>query len=272
MVERAVNTCLRRQVGEAVSPILTGRTRVRTVIVLSLFIVLVLFQFFDNQMMRNEVFLVHLPRVVIFDFNGTLLDDLGVAYGSVQEIFNTYDMSCPTIQQFREEITADFMEFYYRHGFPKTTTADELNAIRRKFYRANGDKAQIRADVRATLNWLLAVGLYASIVSAEVTTTLHKYLLRDGLNRKFDFIRPEAWGSTDAKPKALAQAIDVFSCSPEDMIYVDDTVDGLVAAKQVGITPVAFTNPTGYNSSHRLMEVAGVNINEIGDLKNLIKD
>jgi len=213
---------------------------------------------------------MRLPKIVIFDFNGTLLDDLHIAYGSVQEIFRVYDIPCPAVKQYREEISADFMEFYYQHGFPRTITAEELNEIRRKFYRANGDNARIRVDVYSTINQLLVLGFYTAIVSAEVTTTLHKYLLREGLNRKFDFVRPEAWGSKEAKSKALLQVADVFNCSPEDMIYVDDSVDGLMAAKNTSVVPMAFTNPTGYNSSHRLMEVADISVNEISDLKGLL--
>lgn len=208
------------------------------------------------------------PKVVIFDFNGTLIDDLHVAYGSVKEIFKTYDIPCPRLEQYREEITADFMEFYYRYGFPKTTTMYDLNLIKKKFYRESGNGVQIRTGVHLTLLWLLASGFNTAIVSAEITTTLHRYLVANGLQRNFDFIRAEAWGD---KSKALLQAAEVFDCSPEKMMYVDDTVDGLTAARNAGVIPVAFANQTGYNSKHRLAEVTEFSIQEMVDLNNLIK-
>ena len=212
--------------------------------------------------------LIRPSGVVVFDFNGTLLDDLHIAYGSVKEIFRTYDIPCPTLTQYREEISADFMKFYRQHGFPLTTTADELNEIRKKFYNSNGGAAQVRPDVCQTLNWLNTVHFNTAIVSAEIAVTLYRLMIRAGIQKKFDFIRPESW---DGKLKALLQTAEVFGCQPQDMIYIDDTVDGLTAAKNVGVVPVAFTNATGYNSSHRLMQVADVNINEIGDLKELLK-
>ena len=210
-------------------------------------------------------------RVVIFDFNGTLFDDLHVAYGSVQEIFKTYGIPCPTLEQYREEITANYMEFYYNHGFPRTTTGDELNVIRNKFYKTRGESAKVRPDVRKTLHDLSALNIRIAIVSAETSTNIYRQLIRWGnLQRSFDFIKAESWG-TKGKETAFLQVAEVFGEDPGEMIYVDDSVDGLTSAKNIGVIPVAFTNPTGYNLEHRLTQVAEFSIQEIGELNNLIK-
>lgn len=213
--------------------------------------------------------LIRKPKVVIFDFNGTLLDDLHVAYGSIQKIFRTYGISCPTLNQYREEMTGDYMKFYFRYGLPRTTTSNKLNAIRNEFYRTNGGSAHIRIDVRLTLDWFLIVGFHTAIVSAEVAATINRYLMRDSLQRKFDLIMPEAC-SKGMKEKALLEAADIFHCSPGDMIYIDDTVGGLTAAKNAGSVPVAFTNSTGYNSEYRLLEVTDLSVRNIGDIKDII--
>jgi len=210
------------------------------------------------------------PRVVIFDFNGTLIDDLHIAYGSVQKIFSVYHLSCPTIDQFREEISADFMEFYYGHGFPRTTTVEELNTIRKSFYETSGHNAKIRMDVPATLRWLFSAGLHTAIVSAERSATLYKYLVQGGLQKWFDCILPEAWGK-GTKQKYLLSVAEIFEVEPSDMIYVDDTVDGLTAARNAGVIPVAFTNPTGYNSASRLLKVANLSIKEISEVGEIVK-
>lgn len=210
-------------------------------------------------------------KAVIFDFNGTLFNDLHVAYGSVQEIFKTYGIPCPTLQQYREEISADYMEFYYNHGFPRTTTSDELNAIRNVFYRTNGRNARIRIDVWKTIYYLSDLNIRVAIVSAETLTNLYRQLIRSGnLQRSFDFIKAEAWGDK-GKEKALLQVAEVFGIEPCDMIYVDDSVDGLTSAKNLGVIPVAFTNSTGYHSEQRLKTVTELRVNEIGEIINIIE-
>jgi len=218
-----------------------------------------------------------LPKVVVFDFNGTLLDDLHVAYGSVQELFKTYSIPCPTLEQFREEISSDFMEFYFRHGFLRPTTKNELEmlvtglqTIRRSFYRVNEDHARIRVDAPRTISRLLVKGFYVAIVSAEKGATLYRYLVKSGLQRQFDCIMSGAWGY-GAKKNALLEIGEIFRTHPADLIYIDDTVDGLSSARDAGVVPVAFTNSTGYHPSHRLMEITNLNINEISELEELLK-
>lgn len=216
--------------------------------------------------------LMRLPRVVIFDFNGTLFDDLHVAYGSVQEIFKTYGISCPTLEEYREEISADYMEFYCSHGLPRITSPDEINAIRNRFYKTNSESAQIRPDVGQTLYELRVCSVRVAIVSAESSINLYRQLIRCGnFQKDFDFIKAEAWGDK-GKEKAFLQAIEIFGNSPDEMIYVDDSVDGLISAKRTGLVPVAFTNSTGYNSKDRLAKVAEFSIQEIRQLGRLMLD
>jgi len=206
-------------------------------------------------------------KTIIFDLNGTLIDDLHISYGSVKEIFRVYGKPCPTFEQYREEVSADFMKFYYRYKLPITATKDDLNAIRGKFYKSHEIGARLRPGAHRTLEWLNKF-FYVAIVSAEITTNLYRILIENGIQKNFDFIKPEAGAN---KSKALLQASEIFGCAPQDMMYVDDTVDGLESAKTVGVVPVAFANPTGYNSERRLLEVTDLDISEIGEMKELLE-
>lgn len=210
------------------------------------------------------------PRVVVFDFNGTLFDDLRVAYGSVQEIFRAYNLPCPTLEQYREEITSDYMAFYYNYGIPRATADHKLNAIRNKYYQENGESAQIRSDVRRTVESLFSDRINLAIVSAESSTNLYRQLIRSGnLQRCFDVIKAESWG-VKGKEQAFFQVAEIFNENPDRIVYVDDSVDGLNSAKNAGVTPVAFTNPTGYHSASRLNAVTEFHIYQIKELVHLI--
>jgi len=212
------------------------------------------------------------PRVVVFDFNGTLFDDHHVAYGSVQEISKIYGIPCPTLEQYREEISADYMEFYYNHGLPRTITPVELNTIRNKFYKTNGESAQIRSDVWTTLHHLAYFKIYTAIVSAETETNLFRQLIRaNNLQRSFDFIKAESWGHR-GKEEALLRVAEIFGEESQRILYIDDSVDGLTSAKNIGMVPIAFTNPTGYHSRHRLMQVTKFNIDEMSEIVKIVKD
>ena len=216
--------------------------------------------------------LIETPRIVVFDFNGTLFDDFEVAYGSVREIFKTYGIPCPTSWQCRQEISADYMEFYHKHGIPRTAIGDDLNVIRNEFYKINGGNAKMRPDVWITLCQLTFFQIRTAIVSAESQANLYRQLIFGGnLQRSFDLIKAESWG-IQGKKDALLQVADIFGEEPNKIIYVDDSVDGLTSAKNVGVVPVAFTNRTAYHSRSRLLEVAEFEVKEIGEIVNLVRN
>ena len=110
-------------------------------------------------------------EAVIFDWNGTLYDDLErLAYGSVVKISETYNISPPTLDEYRQEITASFMKFYYKHGFVMNFSgqgsdgdAKALNVIRKKYYTDNGDKGNIRSDATRTVVNLRSMGIKVGV-------------------------------------------------------------------------------------------------------------
>ena len=98
-------------------------------------------------------------KLVIFDNNGTLENDLDLAFGSVVEIFNRYSLKSPSLEQYRNEISARFMDFYYRHGFNKNFSGkgdkgdiDALNQIREEY----GNKIRTANNALRGLQYLIS--------------------------------------------------------------------------------------------------------------------
>lgn len=216
-------------------------------------------------------------RAFIFDFNGTLLDDIELAYGSVVEIFKTYNLQPPTLEQYREEITANFMGFYYKYGFIKNFSGggaegdrDALNEIRRNYYSNHGNDGKIRDDAVGTVSSLVAMDMEVGIVSAEILSSLMDRLGSCGLAGLFpkQFIRAEVWGD---KSLALTEICGSLGVDPNQAAYVDDTVDGNDAAKRAGLIAVGFCNKTGYNSEDRIRAVADFTVNELSELPELVR-
>jgi len=216
-------------------------------------------------------------EAVIFDWNGTLYDDLErLAYGSVVKIFETYNISPPTLDEYRQEITASFMKFYYKYGFLGNFSgqgsdgdAKALNVIRKKYYTDNGDKGNIRPDAVQTVFNLRSMGIKVGIVSAEIESSLFEKLNSSDLHRLFDsqFIKTQVWGD---KGPALLEMCKKLDVSPGNTIYVDDTADGTGSAKKVGLLPVGFGNETGYNSEGRLRLVTPLIVHELSEILELI--
>jgi len=188
------------------------------------------------------------PKLAIFDWNGTLLDDLPMVYQSVVAIFRHYNLPPPTLSEYREEIEADFMKFYRNHGMPEGITGKDLNAIRKRYFQEHWNDALLRPHAEELL--LLCrnqLGIPTALVSAEMREILIERLRSFKLMPLFDEIRGNSWN----KEEALIATLDIFGTKAEDAFYLDDTYDGLMAAKNVGIKTIGFS--AGYHSEQRVL-------------------
>lgn len=196
------------------------------------------------------------PRMVIFDNNGTALDDLeSVAYPSVRHIFESYGLQPPSLEVYRQEITGDFMQFYRRHGFDALpeVTKEDLNNIRREFYDAHRYEAIYRRGFLPLLHELTRHGIIIGMCSAEIPMVLEQFL---ELNNLYDCFSPSriVGGAWPSKAPYLARMVADEDLHPSQATYIDDTVDGLESAKAAGLQVIGFTS--GYESPKRLRAVA----------------
>lgn len=206
-------------------------------------------------------------KAVFFDNNGTLEDDLPVALGSKNETFRFYGLDPPSDDQYRQEVSSDYMPFYYKYKIPANITEADLNSIRNRYYLAHKNERMFRPDAKDTVNRCNELGLKTAIVSAE-TEALHERLKEAGFFDCFDVVRTRAW----PKKGALSETLEKMKLLPSRVLYIDDTVEGLESARSVGMIPVGFTNPTAYNSEDRVRRASRVSINNLADLIPRLKD
>ncbi len=200
-------------------------------------------------------------RAVLFDYNGTLLNDLPLAFASVQKIFRCYQLPEPTLEQYRDEITSNFMEFYWNHGMPRQVTGDDLNKIRKEYFKDHWTKAYFRPDTESVLKKCREQNLLVAIVSAEIKESLEKRLAEAKLDGYFHLVRTQAW----PKKEALAETVERLNIPAPSAVYVDDTHEGITDAKSLGMKTIGLT--AGYNSVERIIAAnPDFVINELSEL------
>lgn len=184
--------------------------------------------------------------LVICDWNGTLMNDLHLSYGAVCAIFKHYKIFPPTLKTYRREITADYMQFYTDHGIPKTALREDRNAIRKAYFEERWNDAQLHDHAEELLLLLQQLRLHTGIVSAEIEDVLKARIEQFRITPFFDYVMGNAWN----KEEGLRKLLDTLGFSFDEAAYVDDTYDGLIAAKNVGMLPIGVTH--GYNIPDRI--------------------
>lgn len=188
-------------------------------------------------------------KLLVLDWNGTLLNDLHVAYGSVLEIFKRHNLSAPTLDQYRDEITSDFMKFYYKHGFPAHLSGDQLNLIRKEYFEMHWNTPQLQDGTVELLLYCESVGIPCILVSAEIPKVLQDRVDQFGIGGCFAEVQGGAWPT---KHKILGEILARYELMPEDLLYVGDTVDDVETCVELGIPVVGFC--AGYHTGVRILE------------------
>jgi phosphoglycolate phosphatase-like HAD superfamily hydrolase len=191
-------------------------------------------------------------RLYVFDDRGTALDDLQMGYGSVEHIFSLLGLPCPTKDQFRNEISPNSMEgFYWRRGVPRSVSAEDLEVVRKLYYQARKGRARYRPDFAPLVQDLKRRRIRVAMCSAETPEILHAFMQEAGCLELIGkaMVRGGAFPSKTPVLKALAEELNI---PPHRAAYVDDTDDGISAAREAGLVTIGFNHPTSYNSSLRI--------------------
>lgn len=189
-------------------------------------------------------------RLCILDWNGTLQDDLHHIYEcGVQRIFRHYGLACPTVEEFRHEVTADFMgSFYWPRGIPREASAADLNAIMAEGFKEKGVPPELFPDAVAFVETLAVRGYPMVVASGYATAKLDAAVARSGLGKHF----LKVVGDVRDKPAAFADLMELAGADHSETVVVGDTVEDIEGAVAVGATPFICTR--GFHPEDRLRQ------------------
>jgi phosphoglycolate phosphatase-like HAD superfamily hydrolase len=173
-------------------------------------------------------------KIVLFDWNGTILDDAPIWYESVKEIFRVYKKQAPTIAEYFRELEGDYLGIYQSRDI--TASRDELNAIYEPHYNAHVQKAELFFGVRKVLKTLAARGVIVGIITMQKDFLVLPLLIKFGINNYFNYLEFNTFDKKAAIQKILAKE----SVDPQECCYIGDAPSDIRHGKKAGVKTAAF--------------------------------
>jgi phosphoglycolate phosphatase-like HAD superfamily hydrolase len=184
----------------------------------------------------------------LFDWNGLLVNDCPVLYEhGVCAIFRHFGVPAPTLEQYRNEVSSNFMPFYAKYGVAGAT-AEELNRIMFRGLAQAGKEPPLFPDTRGTLEILYRgrANHVLAIVSGYQKAALSQALLTHDIARFFH----EVHGNARDKAPLIRDLMARYGIPPERTVYIGDTADDAIAAHAAGVIP--YICPRGFHSRERI--------------------
>ena len=198
---------------------------------------------------------------VVWDWNGTLFDDLNVVLAAVNRGVEPFGVPPVTLDHYRDHYTRPVKRFY-DDLLGRALTQDEWKELDERFhagYRELLDRAHLSEDAREALETVAQRGITQSLLSMFPHDELVPLVERLGIAHYFDRIDGLRGEPGDAKAAYLEEHLRwlIIDEDPSTVLVVGDTPDDAVAAGHVGAQCVLVDN--GSHHRHEL-ESMGVPI------------
>ncbi len=186
---------------------------------------------------------------VVFDLNGTLIDDLAVSYGSVCDVFQKFGRKKPGLAEYRRLIGPDYWVVYKKHGFrpPERKCVDET--FRKIFYCRRFRRSRLFGDSIPVIKGLKRRGVVMGVVSNQRRKNLREYMARYGLEKFIDvYVGRDEVKHPKPSKESLLLAFEKLGIPSGQGIYVGDQTQDIRMARSAGVLAVAVSRKGSYHT------------------------
>jgi HAD superfamily hydrolase (TIGR01509 family) len=185
-------------------------------------------------------------RAVIFDFDGLILDTEAPIYQSWLEVYRDHGQELP-FEQWVQIVGSTQAQFNPQHHLEQRLgrplpqeVVDRRIGRRTQLILAQ----QLLPGVLQLIDSARAAGLKIGLASSSTGDWVSGHLARLGILDRFDCLRcRDDVAHAKPQPDLYLAVLDCLRMSPSEAIAIEDSPNGVTAAKQAGVKCVAIPNP-----------------------------
>lgn len=200
---------------------------------------------------------------LVFDWSGTLSNDLPVVYQTVMRVFEHFGVRRISLEEFRNSYTLPYMNHAKLFGI--TASKGELDAVFAQHFRSIGFPEPL-PGVEDVLQRLQLQGKNMIILSSHPQHFLEEEALRFFNGNHAKYFKKLFCGVHD-KEEAIRGIIMEMGFAPEETMIVGDTEHDIRAGHKAGITTAAVLS--GYRPRNNLEAARPHFI--VNDVRELLK-
>lgn len=198
-----------------------------------------------------------MTKCAIFDWNGTLLDDMEINHISSNATLKLFDMPDQSFEEYTDRFTFPILHFYKRSGVPVDLYlqhAEEAGVIFIKEYESRVEGVKLRSGAIDILKQLRAndvhVMLLSNYMQDKITPMLEKFDIAQYFSHVNGNTCSKAILSGLNKQERLEAHMETQGLKPEDSFIIGDSLEEIDIARNLGMTGISIAG--GCISTDRL--------------------
>ncbi len=202
---------------------------------------------------------------VIWDWNGTLLDDVQLCVDVINRILHQRSLPRISVRQYRETFDFPVIDYYLKLGFNlKKDSFEDLTDEFIGAYESKRRSLQLHPGAKEALRIFQRNRIPQCMLSAAKKESLLSYLHQYGITSFFKSVLGLDHHYADGKIHLGNKWIRNHHLEKERILFIGDTLHDLKVARAMGVRCILVV--TGHNSESRLKahhnEVVG-NLHEV---------
>lgn len=208
--------------------------------------------------------------VVVWDWNGTLVDDSFVFVEIMNRYLSSYGLNKISLEDYQNNFCFPVSQYYKNLGF--NLSENEFKILSSDFiarYRAVMFKPKMKAGIHAILNYLKKNNCDQLVLSAQEQSLLNLSVSHYGLGDFFGGVFGLDNTLAASKTMLAHSCLNPFISNKQKIVFIGDTVHDFEVASSVGASCCLVS--WGHNSYPRLAETKQFVAKKSSDLFSFFK-
>ncbi|MET1077200.1 MAG: phosphoglycolate phosphatase [Pseudomonas sp.] len=222
----------------------------------------------------EQLFPGRLPRLVMFDLDGTLVDSVPDLAAALQQMLHDLGRPPVALEAVREWVGNGARVLVRRalaggleHDGVDEAETEQALALFMTAYADSHSLTQVYPGVRTTLKWLKKQGVEMALITNKPEQFVAPLLDEMKIGRYFRWIiGGDTLPQQKPDPTGLLQVMKMGGVAPHEALFVGDSRNDVLAARAAGVPCVALSY--GYNHGRPIAEESPALV--IGDLRELL--
>lgn len=224
----------------------------------------------DRNTLNTSQFKSGDKKAIIWDWNGTLLNDIQVCISCMNMLLQDRNIQQLTKETYRRIFTFPVKEYYKAAGIDFAKEPFEKPAMEFiNLYHKNLHRAELFAGVQEVLKHFQQKGFHQSILSAMEHESLIVSLRNTGIFDSFNEISGIDNHYAHSKLEIGEELLERINYIKSEMLLIGDSLHDKEVADKLGIDYVLIAN--GHQSKERLINKTSKVLDKLEDVVEYLK-